>query len=142
MMRDTVIGTLWEAFGGGDRCHNMGAVPAYFLSSKVLGVSERLPVTSKVVGIEPHLGNLAWAEGTVVTEFGPVLVKWKKMDKGLTFSIDIPQNVQAEVILPYSESAQRILVNNREMPYTRIGNRLIFKTNETISEGYLIGESD
>ena len=142
MMRDTVIGTLWEAFGGGDLCHNMGAVPAYFLSTKVLGVSEKLPVSSNIIEIRPQLGNLTRAEGTVVTVHGPVHVKWEKQEKGLSFFVDIPENTQAEVVLSCFESAPKILMNNKEISFKRIGDRLIFKTNETIFEGYLIEKSN
>lgn len=140
MMRDTVIGTLWEAFGGGDLCHNMGSVPAYFLSTKVLGVSEKLPVSSKIIEIRPQLGNLTRAEGTVVTVHGPVHVKWEKQENGLSFFIDVPENTQAEMILPDNKSFKKFMVNNREMTFERIGNSLIFKTDTTTSEGHLIGE--
>jgi hypothetical protein len=135
MMRDTVIGTLWEAFGGGDLCHNMGAVPAYFLSTKVLGVSEKLPVSSKIIEIKPQLGNLTRAEGTVVTVHGPVHVKWKKQDKGLSFVVDVPENTQAEVVLPYIESAQKILAGKKEITAKRIGNNIAFMINSDVSDG-------
>jgi hypothetical protein len=140
MMRDTVIGTLWEAFGGGDLCHNMGAVPAYFLSTKVLGVSEKLPVSSKVIEIRPQLGNLTRAEGTVVTVHGPVHVKWEKQNNGFSFSIEIPKGIQAEVYLPHHSSCKKLLVNNREMPFKIIDNNLFFKINSTFSAGYCVSE--
>lgn len=140
MMKDTITGTLWEAFGGGDLCHNMGAVPAYFMSTKVLGVSEKIPVSSDVIKIRPQLGNLTRAEGTVVTVHGPVHVKWTKQGDGFSFSIDIPSGTHAEVTLPYSESCKKLLVNSQATPFTIIDNRLIFKINTTICNGCLVSE--
>jgi hypothetical protein len=51
--------------------------PAYFLSSYVLGVRRDGPVQNKTLLIEPRLGDLTEAAGTVVTEFGPVPVSWE-----------------------------------------------------------------
>ena len=133
MMRDTVIGTLWEAFGGGDLCHNMGAVPAYFLSTKVLGVSEKLPVSSNIIEIKPQLGNLTRAEGTIVTVHGPVHVKWKKQGDCFSFSIDIPDGTIAQVSLPGDKSCKKILVNNREVAFKLKNNRLVFQTKSDIT---------
>ena len=135
MMQDTLIGTLWEAFGGGDLCHNMGAVPAYFLSTKVLGVSEKLPVSSKFIEITPQLGDLKKAEGTVVTEFGPVHVKWEKLENGLAFSIDIPKKTQAEVVLPFKNSSGKVVINGKYHPCRIKNNKLIFTIKSDVMEG-------
>jgi len=140
MMNDTITGTLWEAFGGGDLCHNMGAVPAYFLSTKVLGVSEKIPVSSDVIKIRPQLGNLTRAEGTVVTVHGPVHVKWAKQGDVFSFSIDVPSGTHAEVTLPYSESCKKLLVNNQATPFRIIDNSLIFNMNTTTCEGCLLSD--
>lgn len=139
MMRDTVIGTLWEAFGGGDLCHNMGAVPAYFLSTKVLGVSEKLPVSSKIIEITPQLGDLKKAEGTVVTEFGPVHVTWEKLEKGLAFSIDIPEKTQAEVVLPFRNSSGKVVVNGNDHSCRIKNNKLTFTIKSDVMEGWISG---
>ena len=76
-------GTLSESFtdekgeGASESCHNYGATPAYFLSSYVLGVRMAGSVMEKRLLIEPRLGDLTFAEGIVVTEFGPIPVSWK-----------------------------------------------------------------
>ena len=62
--------------------------PAYFLSSYVLGVRLDGPVQNKSLLIEPRLGDLTEAEGTVVTEFGPVTVAWKRNATGGEYSVD------------------------------------------------------
>ena len=99
-------GTLCEMFveadggGGSEACHNYGAVPAYFLSAYVLGVRLNGPVWKKRLLIQPHPGDLAHAEGAVVTEFGPVPVSWKAAADGLDFTLTVPAGVKAEVRLP------------------------------------------
>jgi len=135
MMSDTIAGTLWEAFGGGDICHNMGAVPAYFLSTKVLGVSEKLPVSSKVIEIRPQLGDLDRAEGTVVTEYGPVHVKWEKQNDDLTFSIDIPAGTKALVSLPILKTGKKLRINNKDVAFHANKKSINFTIKSDVSNG-------
>lgn len=133
--RDTLTGTLTESFGGGDLCHNNGAIPAYFLSTKVLGVSEKLPVDSKMIEIKPMPGDLTRAEGTVVTNHGLVHVKWEKQSDGLTFSLNIPEGTQALVILPYHKSRKKILVNNKEVAFKVDHNTVNFTVHTDVADG-------
>ena len=101
-------GTLSESFtdekgeGASESCHNYGAMPAYFLSSYVLGVRRVGQVKEKRILIEPRLADLQFAEGTVSTEFGPVQVSWyqSKDGKSLAFKFKIPRDVQAEIHVP------------------------------------------
>ena len=97
-------GTLTECFldvlGGSESCHNYGAVPAYFLSSRVLGVRPDGPAWRKSILIEPHLGDLGYAEGVVCTEFGLVKVSWKMAGAALGFSFTVPKGAKAVVRLP------------------------------------------
>jgi hypothetical protein len=65
--------------------------PAYFLSSYVLGVRLDGPVQKKSLLIEPRLGNLTEASGTVVTEFGPVSVAWKQDGAHWNYEVDASQ---------------------------------------------------
>jgi hypothetical protein len=65
--------------------------PAYFLSSYVLGVRLDGPVQKKSLLIEPRLGNLTEASGTVVTEFGPVSVAWKQDGDHWNYEVDASQ---------------------------------------------------
>lgn len=131
--KENITGTLTEGFGGGDLCHNNGAIPAWFLSSKVLGVAERVPLSSKIIEIKPMLGNLMQAEGTVVTAHGPVHVKWFKQGDGLTFSIDIPMETVAQIILPNYKSGKKLLVNNSEVPFRIDKNNLIFSIKSDLT---------
>jgi hypothetical protein len=135
MMKDSVTGTLSEAFVGGDLCHNMGAVPAYFLSRKVLGVSEQLPISSNTIEIEPRLGDLSMAEGIVVTVHGPVHVKWEKQNDRLLFAIDIPDGTTAQVVLPAQASTKGLLIDNKNIRYRIINNKLEFAIHSDVQKG-------
>jgi hypothetical protein len=75
-------------------------VPAYTLSTYVLGVRRDAPIVAKCIVIQPHLGDLSRAEGIVVTEFGPVPVSWKVVDGTLAFAFTVPVGVKAAVFLP------------------------------------------
>ena len=106
-------GTLWEMFGGPESCHNYGAVPAYFLSAFVLGVRMDGPVSNHRLLIEPRLADLAFAEGVVVTEFGPVSVNWRKPagGQGLDFKFVVPAGAKAAVRLPQVGGTPKLTLN-------------------------------
>jgi len=99
-------GTLSESFvddsGGGmsESCHNYGSIPAYFLSSYVLGVrSEGLNDDWRLV-INPRPSGLTDAKGVVVTRFGLVSIDWV-MDGGVwRLEIGLPDGVPAEIRVP------------------------------------------
>jgi hypothetical protein len=74
--------------------------PAYFLSSYVLGVRLNGPVQNKTLFIEPRLGDLTEAAGTVVTEFGPVPVSWKRRGDHWNFSVSLPSGIKTCLRLP------------------------------------------
>jgi hypothetical protein len=101
-------GTLSESFtdekgeGASESCHNYGSVPAWFLSSCVLGVKTDGPAAEKQLLIEPRLGDLSFSRGVVVTEHGAVPVSWEKSANGasLNFDIRIPEGIHATVHLP------------------------------------------
>ena len=71
-------------------CHGWASGPTSWLSHHVLGVTPVEPGYKKV-RIEPHLGNLQWAEGTVTTPYGEIKVSHKK---------DASGNVRTSVTLP------------------------------------------
>lgn len=125
--RDSLTGTLTEGFGGGEQCHNNGAIAAYFLLSKVLGFSENLPLSSKMITINPMMGDLTTAEGTVVTDYGPVDIKWEKMGDGFSFHIRIPKGILAKVILPYHKTCKSLIINDKEASF-KVGEKFVFFT--------------
>jgi len=112
-------GTLAESFmdengvGSSEACHNYGAVPAYFLSSYILGIRMDGPVWKKQLLIEPRLGDLSFAEGVVVTEHGAVPVSWKRSDnvKSLNYSISIPKGIRATIHFPKLSDKTTLTLN-------------------------------
>lgn len=84
--------TVWEKFTpNGYDDHPYGMVPAWFLSTYVLGVrwKDGIPINRMLV-IEPHPGDLSEARGSVETEAGPVKVAWKIAEKRITISGSSP----------------------------------------------------
>jgi hypothetical protein len=100
--------TFWETFpghiGGGhwsrSLCHGWSAAPAYFLSTKVLGVTPAAPGYSRI-RIAPQPWNLQWARGVVPTPHGPVSVAWH-IDGDGKFQIEYhaPAGCEVEVVAP------------------------------------------
>ncbi len=57
----------WDAPPGrASLCHAWSAVPVYDLATEIVGIKSRF----NRVAIEPHLGDLAWAEASVATPHG------------------------------------------------------------------------
>ena len=114
-------GTLSESFtdekgeGASESCHNYGAMPAYFLSSYILGVRRIGTINEKQLLIEPRLGDLTFAEGVVVTEFGAVPVSWKKSadGKSLSFKVSIPEGIKTEIRFPCSSEKSTLTLNGK-----------------------------
>ena len=101
----------WEAFAGGSKAHIYGMYPGYFLSAYVLGVRRDRPVAAKAIVIEPHLGDLTRAAGTVVTEFGPVPVSWVRAGGSLDFKCEVPPGVRATLLLPRDAARNSITLD-------------------------------
>jgi len=87
-----------ETDAAGSRCHGWSAGPAYLLPAHVLGVQPAEPGFASVV-IEPQLGDLKWAEGTVPTPKGLIRLRW---DRGpaMSGSVTLPAGMHGEVKLP------------------------------------------
>ncbi len=77
-------------------CHGWASGPAAWLSAHVLGV---VPASAgfKSVRIEPFLGDLDWAEGTVPTPKGPIYVRAEKdSDGNVKTTVRLPEGVERE----------------------------------------------
>ncbi|MEI7527004.1 MAG: alpha-L-rhamnosidase C-terminal domain-containing protein [Mariniphaga sp.] len=114
-------GTLCESFtdekgeGASESCHNYGSVPAYFLSTNILGVQLDGAVWDKKLVIEPRLGDLSFAEGVVVTPHGAVPVSWKKSSDGksLQYKITIPKGIHTMLHLPKLSDKATLTMNGK-----------------------------
>ncbi|MBN2138105.1 MAG: hypothetical protein JW720_09875 [Sedimentisphaerales bacterium] len=75
-------------------CHGWASGPTAWLSEHVLGVKAVEPGCS-VVKIEPHLGDLEWAEGTFPTPKGIIKVRHTKNADGTVSSkIESPKGIR------------------------------------------------
>ena len=62
-------------------CHGWASGPASFLLQYVLGVTD-VSDGGRNCSIEPHLGNLEWAEGSFPTPYGLLTVSVRKAGDG------------------------------------------------------------
>ena len=75
-------------------CHGWASGPTTWLSRHVLGI-EPVGTGFKKVRIEPHLGDLEWAEGTFPTPYGVILVRHeKKADGTVASEIKLPKGIK------------------------------------------------
>lgn len=75
-------------------CHGWASGPTPWLTEHVLGVSIVEP-GCRVMRVRPHLGELAWAEGTVPTPYGVLKVRHERQADGTVKStIDAPKGVK------------------------------------------------
>ena len=75
-------------------CHGWASGPTAWLSRHVLGIVPVEPGFKKVM-VDPHLGDLEWAEGTFPTPYGLIEVKHKKNPDGSVSSeVKLPKGVK------------------------------------------------
>jgi hypothetical protein len=98
--------------------------PAYFLSSYVLGVRLDGPVQKKSLLIEPRLGDLTEASGTVVTEFGLVPVSWEKVSEHWNFSAEVPAGIKTRLRLPVGTGKFTATLDGKNIISTQRGRWL------------------
>jgi hypothetical protein len=122
-------GTSTEGFETqGYLCHPFGLVPAYALPSYVLGVRKPEPVWKRIILIEPRLGDLLFARGVGLTEFGPVPVEWQKeTEYSMKFRFEIPENTDALIRFPKQGQQNQIILNSRPVHFTDKGRFLEFR---------------
>jgi len=119
--------TTWEDLpdNGGSKAHMYGIVPGYFLTAHVLGARREGHVTDRSILIEPRCGELVWAKGIAVTEFGPVEMSWSKLSGGgIKMQCSVPANTTANLRLYKHGSGDGILVDGQVRTATLNGNFL------------------
>ena len=109
-------GTTSEHWTGGSFVHESGAHPAYFLSSYVLGVRTQGPCGARQLTIDPRLGDLNRAEGTTLSEFGPVSVRWQRDENQmLTFGINNATKAPAFLSLRLPDAKSTLIVDGKTL---------------------------
>lgn len=120
--------TSWEHyFEEGSKVHVYGIFPAYFLGAYVLGVRMEGPVWAKKLIINPRLGDLKYARGTVVTEFGKVAVAWTKTGKGIKFTVDMPKKINATLKFSGEFRVADLQLNHKKQEIKKTGDYFITK---------------
>jgi alpha-L-rhamnosidase len=118
--------TSWEHyFEEGSKVHVYGIFPAYFFSAHVLGVRLDGPVWAKKLIIDPRLGDLKYASGTVITEFGKVAVSWAKTAKGMKFTVDMPKGVSATLKFNGEHQVADVQLNHQKRELKKAGDQFI-----------------
>ena len=75
-------------------CHGWASGPTAWLSEHVLGI-EPVEPGFKTVRIDPHLGDLEWAEGTFPTPYGLIEVRYQKnADGSVSSDVKLPKGVR------------------------------------------------
>lgn len=79
-------------------CHGWASGPTAWMSRHVLGVTVAAP-GGKKIRIEPHLGDLDWAEGTYPTALGVVKVRHERQaDGSVATTFEAPEEVEVDVV--------------------------------------------
>ncbi|MDE3201553.1 MAG: hypothetical protein KGN79_11605 [Acidobacteriota bacterium] len=108
--------TTWEDLdGNGSKAHVYGMVPGFFLTAFALGVRRDGPVANRSILIEPRCGDLSWANGVAVTEFGPVTIRWVKGESDrLTIDLKTPPGIKVKLRL-YKGNGEEMLLDGRTL---------------------------
>lgn len=121
-------GTLSESFvderGGGmsESCHNYGSIPAYFLSSYLLGIRvEDFSGEARLI-INPRPAGIRRAKGVVVTPYGPVSMAWEIRNGEWLLEFAVPDAVPAQIRLP-NVDVRTLVLNGIGHPEARISGR-------------------
>lgn len=120
--------TTWETLqpNQGSKVHIYGVLPAYFLSSYVLGVRQ----SDASLLIEPRCGDLLHAEGTVVTKFGPVPISWKRVGASLEIVVTIPRDSNTKLVVRAERSDTAFYVNKSLVHGVRDGKHITLSLRE------------
>jgi alpha-L-rhamnosidase len=94
----TVVGSETARYGGYETslCHGWSAGPAPWLHRAVLGITPRADGCA-AIRFAPALGDLAWAEGTVPTPYGPIDVTLRRTGPEQVALLTYPPAVTVEI---------------------------------------------
>jgi len=100
-------GTMWENIGPDGTAteartslaHGWASGPTPILTGYVLGVQPVKP-GYQAFTVTPHPGSLRWAEGTVPTPYGQILVRWTRAGHRFSLAVAVPAQATAFILLP------------------------------------------
>ena len=110
-------GTMWEninastgqpGFGAtSSLAHGWSTTPVSALSGYVLGVQ---PETAGYATwtVQPHPGNLTWANGRVPTPHGPVSVQWSASN-GFSMTVTAPPGTTGTIAVPAADTGDTVV---------------------------------
>ncbi|MBD0255026.1 MAG: family 78 glycoside hydrolase catalytic domain [Cytophagales bacterium] len=108
-MVDKGATTIWELWNSDQQGPDMnsrnhyayGTVGEWFFGY-LAGIrpDEGAPGFKRILIAPQPAGDLAWAEGTVETPYGPVKSRWDRKGNGLTLNVTVPANATAQIRLP------------------------------------------
>lgn len=78
-------------------CHAWGAHPLYHYRSSILGIRPAAPGFRRV-RIEPQLGPLQWASGSICHPRGLISAEFRRDGNGLHWRIELPDGISGELI--------------------------------------------
>jgi len=90
-------GTLWENVGASASCnHGFASHVAHSLYRDVLGV-HAVDTQNKIIRLRIADVGLDWCEGTLLTQEGPVVVKWRKDGNQTICRAEVPAGYVLEI---------------------------------------------
>ncbi len=91
--------------------HGWSSGPTAWMMEQILGIQPTAAGFSKVT-IRPDLAGLKWAKGAEPTPHGLLKVSLQQKNN-LETTIDLPSNIEADVLVPVSQNQQQVLVNGK-----------------------------
>lgn len=124
-MVDSGTTITWEAWDqrykpNQDWNHAWGAAPANLLPRFVLGARASRPGWSEAV-IQPHPGDLRFANGIIPTPKGTIRVSWK-VAPTFTLSAALPEGMKAKVRLPATKESRGVWTDGHAAKAHRDGS--------------------
>ena len=80
----------------------------YVISTRILGVQPTAPGFT-TCRIHPHTGDLEWAKGVMPAPQGDIEVEWQKANGKLSLRTEVPEGIEAEIVLDRTPDRQQVL---------------------------------
>jgi alpha-L-rhamnosidase len=113
-------GTMWElvntdgtpGFGSfTSLSHGWASTPASALPGYVLGIQPSSP-GYRTWTVQPHPGDLSWAEGQAPTPHGPLAVQWGQRHGRFAVDVTAPAGTSGTVVVPASAAGHAVVTVN------------------------------